>query len=192
MAIHDTDGGRYDGDTKWDRAVGPMQFLPSTWLTWGPPGKVEGRANPQNIRAAATATAGYLCASGADISQPHPMALAVYSYNHSFDYVRLVLSVAARYANLTPDELGVNLLPTDKAAKKQRHKLERQSKQRKKRGGGTTTAGARPTTGSGSGGSTGTPAPTTAPSSSPSPSPSPSPSSHPLPTPLPSLTIGHL
>ena len=30
-AIRDTDGGRYDGDPVWDRAVGPMQFIPGTW-----------------------------------------------------------------------------------------------------------------------------------------------------------------
>ena len=30
-AIPDTDGGRWDGDTTWDRAVGPMQFIPSSW-----------------------------------------------------------------------------------------------------------------------------------------------------------------
>ena len=28
--IRDTDGGRLDGDTVFDRAVGPMQFLPTT------------------------------------------------------------------------------------------------------------------------------------------------------------------
>ena len=30
-AISDTDQGKFDGDTKWDRAVGPMQFIPGTW-----------------------------------------------------------------------------------------------------------------------------------------------------------------
>jgi membrane-bound lytic murein transglycosylase B len=28
--IHDSDGGCLDGDPVWDRAVGPMQFIPST------------------------------------------------------------------------------------------------------------------------------------------------------------------
>src|SRR4051812_34646507 len=34
--IPDTDGGRYDGDRTHDRAVGPMQFIPSTWSEGGP------------------------------------------------------------------------------------------------------------------------------------------------------------
>jgi hypothetical protein len=29
-AVRDTDQGRYDGNRTWDRAVGPMQFIPST------------------------------------------------------------------------------------------------------------------------------------------------------------------
>ncbi len=30
QAIRDTDAGQLDGDSIWDRAVGPMQFIPST------------------------------------------------------------------------------------------------------------------------------------------------------------------
>ena len=30
-AIRDTDNGKLDGDKLWDRAVGQMQFIPSTW-----------------------------------------------------------------------------------------------------------------------------------------------------------------
>src|SRR4051794_24805140 len=33
--IHDTDGGRLDGDAVYDRAVGPLQFIPSTWSSHG-------------------------------------------------------------------------------------------------------------------------------------------------------------
>src|SRR5206468_2699475 len=104
------------------RAVGPMQFLPSTWRMWGGTDKHGRIRDPQDIRAAAMAAAAYLCAGSADLSQAQGMATAVYSYNHSFDYVRLVLSVAAKYAGVTPDALGVNRLPHDKAAKKKSQK----------------------------------------------------------------------
>lgn len=175
-AIPDTDHGVLDGDKRWDRAVGPMQFLPSTWRTWGPPGHLDGHANPQGIDAAANAAAAYLCASGRDLSVPHEMALAVYSYNHSFGYVRLVLSVGARYAGMTPDQLGVNLLPKDKP--KADHKKDAKGKHR---GGNTSTArGTQRAPGSAS------PSPSPSPSSSPSTSPSPSP--RPVPVPIPTIS----
>ena len=171
-AIHDTDRGVVDHDKLWDRAVGPMQFLPSTWRTWGGTDKHGHVRDPQDIRAAALAAAGYLCAGGADLSQPEGMAKAVYSYNHSFDYVRLVLSVAARYAGLNPDALGVNKLPRDEPAKK--HKKQKAAKPQPSAGASSSGGGAAPS-----------PSPSNQPSSAqPSPSPSPSgPSIPPLPTP---------
>ena len=33
--IRDTDGGSWDGDSSYDRAVGPMQFIPATWRAYG-------------------------------------------------------------------------------------------------------------------------------------------------------------
>ena len=182
MAIPDTDNGVYDGNRRWDRAVGPMQFLPSTWLRWGPTTKNGQRANPQDIRAAAKATGNYLCASGLDLAAPHAMALAVYSYNHSFDYVRLVLTVAARYAGMSPDQLDVNQLPHDK--KKARH-AGKARHHRKRSAAVTASASAQPAL---SPSTTGSPAtPTPAPSASPTGAPSPSPSPLPLPTLTPPL-----
>jgi hypothetical protein len=172
-AIRDTDNGRLDGDRRWDRAVGPMQFLPSTWRQWAPTAD----ANPQNIFAAAGATAGYLCAGGSDLSQPRPMALAVYSYNHSFDYVRLVLSVGARYAGMSPDELGVNMLPKDHPA---RHHKKHAKKSQQRHHDAARGSHRAATTSSAS------PKPSASPS--PSPSASPSPSSQPVPNPLPTLS----
>jgi hypothetical protein len=180
-AIPDTDNGVLDGDKRWDRAVGPMQFLPSTWRSWGPTGHFDGHANPQNIWSAATAAAGYLCASGKDLSQPHALALAVYSYNHSFRYVRLVLSVGARYAGMTPDQLGVNLLPKDKPAKAH-HRRHARSKQQ---ASGSTARGTHRAPGSAA-------SPSPSPSPSPSSSASPSPSPNPVPIPIPTLGGLHL
>ncbi|WP_236792592.1 lytic transglycosylase domain-containing protein [Amycolatopsis sp. GM8] len=100
-AIPDTDGGRYDGDTTWDRAVGPMQFIPSTWVRYASDG-----ANPNNIYDAALAAGKYLCSGGGDLRDPRQRAEAVFRYNHSDTYVRTVLLWADAYergASSVPD-----------------------------------------------------------------------------------------
>lgn len=89
---------RWHGDTQWDHAVGPMQFIPSTWRTWGSDGNDDGTADPNNIIDAAYAAARYLCASGADLRTGPGWTQAIFSYNHSDDYVRSVLARANRYA----------------------------------------------------------------------------------------------
>jgi hypothetical protein len=92
-AIGDTDGGRYDGDPVWDRAVGPMQFIPATWRLWGADANGDGVADPQNVEDAALAAARYLCAGGRDLSRAADLRAAVRSYNHSDRYVRTVLGL---------------------------------------------------------------------------------------------------
>ena len=114
--IRDSDGGRFDGDPVVDRAVGPMQFLPSTWRQWGADADGDGVADPQDIDDAALGTARYLCASGGRLDQPRGMIAAVYSYNHSYDYVRAVLTVAAGYAGVSPEAFGTGLLPAPTAS----------------------------------------------------------------------------
>ena len=92
-AIGDSDGGRYDGDPVWDRAVGPMQFIPGTWRLWGADGNGDGVRDPQNIEDAALAAAGYLCAGGRDLSRPAELRAAILSYNHSQAYLSTVLGI---------------------------------------------------------------------------------------------------
>ncbi|PXY21462.1 murein transglycosylase [Prauserella muralis] len=100
--IADTDGGRLDGDRRWDRAVGPMQFLPSTWQRWGGRAVRDGaRPDPQNIDDAALAAARYLCWNGRDLRTPVGWWDAVLTYNNSVDYARDVFSGAAAYADAT-------------------------------------------------------------------------------------------
>ncbi|MEV0521900.1 lytic transglycosylase domain-containing protein [Streptomyces sp. NPDC050439] len=111
--ISDTDGGRYDGDTTYDRAVGPMQFIPSTWARWGADGNDDGRADPNNIHDAALAAARYLCAGSRNLTRKADLDRAILSYNHSSVYLRKVLSWLDFYRRGTheiPDGRGP--LPT--------------------------------------------------------------------------------
>lgn len=101
-AISDSDGGQFDGDATWDRAVGPMQFIPTSWAVWGRDGDGDGRSDPSDIDDAALATASYLCAGDRDLTQEKDRRSAVFSYNHSWDYVDLVLAWADAYATGTP------------------------------------------------------------------------------------------
>lgn len=96
-SITDTDHGRWDGDEVWDRAVGPMQFIPSTWKRWGADGNDDGVADPNQIDDASLATARYLCHSG-DLSTGAGWQAAIYSYNHSDSYVATVTTTANSYA----------------------------------------------------------------------------------------------
>jgi hypothetical protein len=98
-AIRDTDGGRWDGDTVWDRAVGPMQFIPSSWRAHAVDGNGDGIADPSNIYDASLAAAGYLCTGTRDLSQISDLRAAVFGYNHSSAYVDTVLAWARAYAN---------------------------------------------------------------------------------------------
>ena len=66
-AIADTDNGRWDGDKVWDRAVGPMQFIPSTWQYAGRDGDGDGVENPNDLDDAALAAADYLCPSSGSV-----------------------------------------------------------------------------------------------------------------------------
>jgi len=102
-AVSDTDNGRLDGNTTWDRAVGPMQFLPATWRRYQSDGNNDGVADINNIYDASLAAARYLCAGGGDVRKPAQAAAAVFRYNHSATYVATVLSWAAAYAGgITP------------------------------------------------------------------------------------------
>jgi hypothetical protein len=99
QAINDTDGGQLDQDTVYDRAVGPMQFIPSTWQVVKVDADGDDQRNPQDMDDAALATAVYLCSGQDNLSARAGQEEAVYRYNHSQDYVNLVLRIMEAYSS---------------------------------------------------------------------------------------------
>ncbi|MFJ7266014.1 lytic transglycosylase domain-containing protein [Streptomyces sp. NPDC099050] len=162
--ISDTDGGAYDGDARYDRAIGPMQFIPSTWASWGQDANGDGRRDPHNVHDAALAAGRYLCAGTRDLRVGADLDRAVLSYNRSSAYLRTVRSWFTYYLK------GAHEVPDG-------------------RGGGSGGG-----SGAGGGGNQvvtppkPSPSPTPKPTPSPKPTPKPTPSPKPTPTPTPSPT----
>ena len=101
MAIPDTDGGELDGDDEWDRAVGPMQFIPETWAATARDGDRDGRTDPHQIDDAALTAAAYLCERGGMAADDDDWAGMVFGYNRSSDYLWNVTEAAEDYAART-------------------------------------------------------------------------------------------
>ncbi|MFD7131460.1 lytic transglycosylase domain-containing protein [Streptomyces sp. NPDC059894] len=168
--ISDTDNGAYDGDSTYDRAVGPMQFIPSTWEWAGRDGNGDGKKDPNNIYDAALAAGHYLCRYSWDMSTSSGLRSAILSYNNSTEYYNTVVSWLEYYRKGTheiPD--GTGSLPSSRSDDDS----------------GTTTS---PST------SPSTSTPSTTPSTStPSTTPSETPSTTPsTPAPTPTETVDHL
>ncbi|WP_068693527.1 lantibiotic dehydratase [Thermobifida halotolerans] len=103
---YDTDNGRWDGDTEYDRAVGPNQHLPSGWPAYGADGNGDGSADPHNVYDSALASARELCLSaggaGVDFTDRGQLADALFRYNRSHAYVADVLAAVDRFDTRTP------------------------------------------------------------------------------------------
>jgi transglycosylase-like protein with SLT domain len=98
-AIPDTDQGVLDTDVVWDRAVGPTQFIPSTWKAYASDGNGDGKSDPNNIFDAALATGRYLCSGGFDLANQDQLRGALHRYNNSDTYVNTVILWAEAYRN---------------------------------------------------------------------------------------------
>ncbi|MDG4791650.1 lytic murein transglycosylase [Micromonospora sp. WMMD1102] len=97
MRIMDTEDGRLDRDATYDRAVGPMQFIPTTWAEIGADADGDGVENPHSIDDAALAAGNYLCKGGRNLSVAADWWSAILSYNDVRPYAQSVFETANRY-----------------------------------------------------------------------------------------------
>ncbi len=95
--VADTDAGLVDGDEKWDRAVGPMQFLPATWATVGVDADGDGERSADDLDDAALGAAVYLCAVPGTLSERAGLEAALLRYNPSREYARRVIALERDY-----------------------------------------------------------------------------------------------
>jgi len=160
QAITDTDGGQLDKDPVYDRAVGPMQFIPSTWSSVKVDADGDGQRNPQDIDDASLASAVYLCSGTDDLSSRAGQQAAVFRYNHSQQYVDLVLRIMEAYSQgdytAIPSGTYGGTLFTPSAASTIKSRQHQAAKQRAKKASGSTSGSTGGSTGSGTGSGTGT------------------------------------
>ncbi|HUP86611.1 MAG TPA: lytic transglycosylase domain-containing protein [Acidimicrobiales bacterium] len=102
--IRDTDAGILDTDLEFDRAVGPMQFIPSTWARIAQDGNGDKVSDPNNAYDAALGTAAYLCRAvlSGGLDTDEGLRPAYFSYNHSVAYVDAVLAWHHTYSGDVP------------------------------------------------------------------------------------------
>jgi membrane-bound lytic murein transglycosylase B len=96
-AIPDTDDGLLDGDLVWDRAIGPMQFIPTTWKQYAVDADGNGQADPHDIDDAALASARYLCNGNRNLSTAAGWKAAILAYNNVQTYMTNVFNAANEY-----------------------------------------------------------------------------------------------
>ncbi|MEO9139498.1 MAG: lytic murein transglycosylase [Jatrophihabitans sp.] len=95
-------GKELDGDAKYAHALGPLQFIPSTWAGYGADANGDGKADIFNINDAALGAARYLCAAGGNLRTQDGRIRAVLTYNHNDQYLAEVLALADAYKSGTP------------------------------------------------------------------------------------------
>ena len=87
----------WDGDPAWDRAIGPMQFIPSTWRRYAADANGDGMQDPNNVYDAAVGAAHYLCNAVGHLGDDASLTRAYLAYNHSDAYAANVLNLAREY-----------------------------------------------------------------------------------------------
>jgi hypothetical protein len=126
-----------------------MQFIPSTWQVVKVDADGDAKRNPQDMDDAALATAVYLCSGKDNLSVRKGQEAAVFRYNHSQDYVNLVLRIMEAYSSgdytAVPSgtQAGTTFSPSYSSSIDRSYKVAKQRKAReaKARANGTRGSG---------------------------------------------------
>ncbi len=106
QTIRDTDDGMLDGDATWDRAMGPLQFIPTTRSELGRDGNGDGEVDPDNLYDASLTAVAHLCLrEPGDYTRRHELRRALIAYNASGRYAEDVLGWVERYRTTPLDEV---------------------------------------------------------------------------------------
>ena len=106
QTIADSDNGELDGDSTWDRAMGPLQFIPTTWRELGRDGNADGETDPDNLYDSALTAVAHLCLrEPGNYSDRGELRRALIAYNASGRYADDVLRWVDRYRTGPIDEI---------------------------------------------------------------------------------------
>jgi membrane-bound lytic murein transglycosylase B len=106
QTIADSDDGELDGDSTWDRAMGPLQFIPTTWRELGRDGNADGETDPDNLYDSALTAVAHLCLrEPGNYSDRGELRRALIAYNASGRYADDVLRWVDRYRTGPIDEI---------------------------------------------------------------------------------------
>ncbi len=94
-AVHVPPGGSpWHDDPVWDHAVGPMQFITSTWARWGIDANHDGVASPHNAYDAIATAGRYLCNGKPTLDS---ISQAIWRYDPDPNYAARAIDIAIRY-----------------------------------------------------------------------------------------------
>ena len=99
--VNDTDAGAFDGDPKWDHAMGPLGILPSAWKVYAIDADADGILDPYDVDDASLAMGRLLCGGGADMSGLDGWTKAVGRQHAGDAYAQSVFSAADSYGQRT-------------------------------------------------------------------------------------------
>jgi membrane-bound lytic murein transglycosylase B len=101
--VKDTDAGAFDGDTAFDRALGPLRLMPTEWRDFAIDADADGILDPFDIDDAALTLSRVLCAGQDDMGQRPGWNAGVARHRAGDAYAAAVFKSADSYGLRTRD-----------------------------------------------------------------------------------------